>query len=67
MSSQTPALRIAGFLFAVFCLGHVWRLFAHINVQIGSHNIPMWPSVIAAIVAGMLSLWMWTASGNKNR
>jgi hypothetical protein len=65
MNSQSQGLRVAGVLFGLICLGHVWRLLAHVGVQLGSHVIPMWPSVAAAIVAGALSLWMWRLSSHR--
>jgi hypothetical protein len=59
MNSPKTGLRVAGVLFGIFCLAHIIRLITQSPVLIGSHHIPMWPSVVALIVAGLLSLWMW--------
>ena len=56
MNSQTLGLRVAGFIFGIMCLGHIWRFFANVDVQVGSHHLPMWGSVVAMIVGGGLSL-----------
>ncbi|HEX4696289.1 MAG TPA: hypothetical protein VH254_01320 [Candidatus Udaeobacter sp.] len=59
MNSPRIGLRIASFLFGIFCLAHIMRLINHAPVVIGSYHVPMWPSVVAALVAALLSLWMW--------
>jgi len=47
------------------CLGHLWRLYAHANVRIGDHFVPMWASVLGLIIAGGLSIWMWRLSSAR--
>jgi hypothetical protein len=60
MSSQKTGLRVAAVIFGIISLVHLWRmLFAHFTVQIGSHQLPLWGSVVGFIVAGFLSIWMW--------
>jgi hypothetical protein len=46
----------------MFALGHLVRLISHAKVVVAGHHIPMWASVVALIVAGLLSFWMWRAS-----
>ncbi|PYK06366.1 MAG: hypothetical protein DME66_04685 [Verrucomicrobia bacterium] len=62
MNSQTAGLRVASLVFALFALGHILRLIKHAQVTIGTHHAPMWVSVIALIIAGGLSIWMWRLS-----
>jgi len=62
MNSPTTGLRVASVIFALFFLGHVLRLITHASVMLGSYHVPMWPSVVALIVAGLLSMWMWRLS-----
>jgi hypothetical protein len=59
MSSQSTGLRVASLVFALITIGHVARLIKHAQVTIGSHSIPLWFSVAAAIIGAVLSLWMW--------
>jgi hypothetical protein len=64
MSSRVLGLRVAGTVFGIVCIGHIWRLVTHSAILIGGTPIPSWPSVLGAIVSGALSIWMWRlASG----
>ena len=65
MSSQSTGLRVASLFFALFTLGHVVRLLKHAQVTFGATSIPMWISVVALIVAGTLSIWMWRLSAAR--
>ena len=62
MNSQTLGLRVAGIIFAIFALGHVVRLIKQAEVLVAGNQIPMWVSVVALIIAGGLSLWLWRLS-----
>ena len=62
MSSQASGLRVASVLFGLFALGHLVRLVKQAQVMIGMQQIPMWISVVALIIAGVLSIWMWRLS-----
>jgi hypothetical protein len=66
MNSQNRALRVGGIIFGIMCLVHLWRLFAHIDIQVGTYHFPIWGSAVAAIVAGALSLWMWRLSSTRS-
>jgi hypothetical protein len=46
-------------------LGHIVRLVKHAQVTFGATEIPMWVSVVALIVAGVLSIWMWRLSSAR--
>jgi hypothetical protein len=62
MSSPRIGLRVASIVFALFALGHLLRLINHAQVMVGTHHISMGVSVIALIVAALLSIWMWRLS-----
>jgi hypothetical protein len=62
MSSAATGLRVASVLFAIFALAHIIRLIGHIHVTVGAIHIPMWVSVVALIVAGLLCIWLWRLS-----
>jgi hypothetical protein len=34
-------------------------LAASVEVVVGGHTLPMWPSALFALIALGLSLWMW--------
>jgi hypothetical protein len=66
MNSQSFGLRVAGLIFGLMCLVHIYRLlFSHFTIQIGSHQLPLTGSVIAAIVTGLLSIWMFRLSASR--
>jgi hypothetical protein len=52
-----PFTWIASAIFALMALAHVYRLFTHFEIVLGSHRIPMWLSAVAAVVTAVLS-WM---------
>jgi len=62
MNSPTTGLRVASVVFAIFFLGHLFRLIKQLPVVIGSLHIPMWASVVGLIVAAILCIWMWRLS-----
>jgi hypothetical protein len=65
MSSQASGLRVASVIFALFAIGHVVRLVKQAQVTVGTHQIPMWVSVVALIIAAILSIWMWRLSSAR--
>jgi len=62
MNVQIRGLRVASLLFGLFALGHVCRLVTHAQVIVGRHHIPLWVSVVAALIAAALSFWLWRLS-----
>ena len=52
-----PFTMIAALIFFVVALLHLYRIFTHFQIIIGSHTIPMWCSYIGIVVAAFLS-WM---------
>ena len=65
MSSQASGMRVASVIFALFAIGHVVRLVKQAQVTVGTHQIPMWVSVVALIIAAILSIWMWRLSSAR--
>jgi uncharacterized protein (DUF983 family) len=65
MSSQAAGLRVASAIFALFAIGHVLRLVKQAQVTVATYQIPMWVSVIALIIAAILSIWMWRLSSAR--
>lgn len=60
MHSQLVGLRVAGAIFALFCLGQLMRLALHPEVTVAGYSMPLWPSAIAAAVFAALCAWMWS-------
>ena len=65
MNSPNTGLRIAGTIFGLFALVHLWRLAASAEVVVGGYTLPMWPSALFALIALGLSLWMWRLASRR--
>lgn len=59
---KNPALITAGIIFAIAALLHLYRLYSKFEITIAGYSVPQTASIIALIVAGGLSLWMFIAS-----
>ena len=67
MRHQCSPLIVSGVIFAVIALVHILRLFYHWSVVIAGVIIPESVSVIAIILAGILAVWMFSASVCKGK
>jgi hypothetical protein len=50
-------LIVSGVIFGLITIGHLIRLIFQIPVQVGTLNIPVWPSALGLIVALSLCIW----------
>jgi len=55
---QKAALYTSGVVFAVVSVSHLVRLIAGIEIVIGGAVLPMWVSLLGALVTGLLAVWM---------
>ena len=60
MNSPTLGLRVASVLFGVMCLAQLLRVAMRPEILVAGHLMPLWPSVLAAIILGTLCLWLWS-------
>jgi hypothetical protein len=58
MNSQILGLKTASFVFGLMCLAQLLRLIVRPEVLVAGHQVPLWPSVLAFVLLGGLSLWM---------
>lgn len=58
-------LYVAGAIFGLASLVHLYRLYSHFNVIVGTTEIPLWVNVIGAIVSAGLSYWMFSSACSK--
>jgi hypothetical protein len=58
MHAQALGLRVASIIFGLMSLAQVLRLAIRPEVQVAGYAVPLWPSVLAVLVLGGLSLWM---------
>jgi FtsH-binding integral membrane protein len=57
-----PITTIAAIIFAIMALLHVYRLFTHFQIVLGSHVIPQAASYAAIVVAGALAVGLFRES-----
>lgn len=67
MNSQILGLRVAGLIFGLMCLAQLLRLAIRLEVLVAGHQVPLWPSGLAVVILGGLSLWMWKLSRTATR
>lgn len=59
--SKAP-LYVAGTIFGLVSVLHLYRLYSHFNLVIGSTTVPYSVNIVGAILFGVLSLWMFCAA-----
>lgn len=62
--SKAP-LYAAGTIFGLVALIHLYRLYTHFNVIVGTTVVPTWVNIVGAIIAGGLSYWMFSSACSK--
>lgn len=62
MNSQIVGLRVASAIFGLMALRHLFRLVIRSKVLVAGHLMPLWPSALAIVIFGGLSLWLWKLS-----
>ena len=62
MNSQILGLRLASIVFGLISIAHLIRLIIRLEVLVCGYRIPLWPSALAFLVLGGLSLWLWKLS-----
>ena len=55
MARSRPFTLIAALIFAIMCALHIYRLFTHFQIILGSHEIPITVSYVAIVVTAVLA------------
>jgi hypothetical protein len=67
MKSSVLGLRVASVVFGLMSLAQLLRLLIRPLVLVAGHEIPLWPSALALVVLGGLSLWMWKLASTPTK
>ena len=59
MNSQVLGLKVASVVFGLMALAQLGRTLIRPEVIVAGHIIPLWSSVVAFLVLGGLSAWLW--------
>ena len=65
MKNKDLALLIAGIIFALVAILHLYRLTYQVVIFFGTYMVPIWVSLPGFIVALLLSIWMFVARSAK--
>jgi hypothetical protein len=57
-----PFTTIAVIVFAIICVFHILRLFLGWEAVINHMVIPMWISIVGALVTGLIAIMLWKES-----
>jgi hypothetical protein len=55
-------LQISGTVFGIVALAHVLRVIQRWPAAVAGWAVPMWVSVVAALVTGVLAIWAFRAA-----
>lgn len=58
--NKTLALSIGAIIFGLVALVHVIRLFSNFSITVNGQEVPLFASIIAALITGFMSAWLWT-------
>lgn len=67
MNSQTLGLRVASIIFGLMSMAQLARLVIRPDILVAGHRLPLWPSAIAVVVLGGLSIWLWKLARTPNQ
>jgi hypothetical protein len=59
MYSQILGLRVASIVFGLMSLAQLARLITRVEVLVAGYLMPLWPSALAFVFLGGMSLWLW--------
>ena len=51
-----PFTMIAALVFFCIALAHVYRIFTHFQIIIGSHTIPLWFSYFGVVIPALIAI-----------
>lgn len=65
MDSQLLGLRAASAIFGFLSVAQLIRFLLRTDILVAGHDIPVWPSAVAFILLGSLSIWTWKLGSRK--
>jgi hypothetical protein len=65
MSSQATGLKVASAIFGLMSLAQLARVVIQPDVVVAGIPLPLWPSVLAFLILGGLSVWLWSLARSR--
>jgi hypothetical protein len=66
MKARITGLRVASVVFGLIALAQLMRVVLRPEVLVAGYPIPLWPSMLAVIIFGGLSFWMWNLARRQS-
>jgi len=67
MKSKVLGLRVSSVVFGLISLAQLARLLIRPQILVAGRELPLWPSALAVVVMGGLSIWMWKLAHTPDR
>ena len=67
MNSPTSGLRVASIIFGLMSLAQLGRLLIRPEILVAGYRMPLWPSALAFVLLGGLSVWLWKLARPMNQ
>ena len=58
MKTQILGLRVASIMFGLMAVAQLTRLIINPEILIAGYQLPLWPSALAVVILGGLSVWL---------
>ncbi|OPY82294.1 MAG: hypothetical protein A4E65_00829 [Syntrophorhabdus sp. PtaU1.Bin153] len=65
MKSQAWGLRVASVIFGLISIAQLMRLVMRLAIVVEGRAVPLWPSMLAFMIMGGLSFWLWKLARMK--
>ena len=59
---KRPFTLIAAILFALMAVAHAYRLLSHFEIIAGNRSVPLWLSIVAIVITGILAAGLYRES-----
>lgn len=67
MNPEITGLRVTGIVFGLMALAQFTRLVIHAKLFVAADQMPLLPRMLAFIILGALSVWMWTLARTSTK
>jgi hypothetical protein len=67
MNFQVTGLRVASVVFGLMAIAQLGRLLIRPEIIVAGYSMPLWPSVVAVVFLGGLSMWLWKLARKPNQ
>lgn len=56
---KRPAATTAALVLGLIAVVHLLRILLRVPISVGGQRVPVWTSVLGAVLPGVLAVWLW--------